>query len=158
PLLGKFVEGPLASVEIGAPLSVEAVTAFVSRECGQVVGSTVERIPKNLRKLGFLVRVGKVCTRTIPVYDPASVLLELHRVFGQASATTPFVEIVAHPFWRYVGVPDATTLEQALYWGVANGLLTKFVKSDELNQVTTGRSYAELLATHPRPGGTNGRG
>ena len=150
PLLGRFVTGPLASIGIGDVLSTDAVTTFVSRECGSAIPRTIERIPRNLLKLGFLSKNGGDYVRTVPSYDPTSVILEAHRLFGQTPSTTPFSEIVAHPFWRYAGVPDPATLEQILYWGVTQGLLAKFVKSDELNQITTGQSYRDLLTTGPR--------
>lgn len=145
PLLGKFVLSPLSAVDIGSSLSKDTVGAFVSRECGVILPKTVERIRKNLSKLGFLARVGTEWIRAVPAYDPTSVVLELHRVFGQ-NRTIPFSEIAAHPFWRYIGVADTVTLERILYAAVKHRLLAKFVKSDELNQVTTGYSYQELLS------------
>lgn len=158
PILGKFVAGPISSVEPGCSLPPESVRAFVSRECAASVTETVKRLPLNSSKLGFLARFGKTYVRTNPPFNPLTVILELHRVFGPEPATIPFDEIVAHPFWRYVGVPDTTRLEEILYWGVTSGILAKFVKSDELNQVTTGNSYAELLRSHPVLKSANGRG
>jgi len=145
PLLARFVSGPLSLVDVGATLDSDTVRAFVARECGDVVPKTIERLPLNLVRLGFLARASKRLRRTSPLYDPTSVVLELHRVFAQTPTTTSFAEVVAHPFWRYLGVPDTITLESILYGAVAKRLLTKFVKSDELNQVTVGHSYAEFL-------------
>lgn len=146
PLLGKFVTDDLAILDTGSPVRPESVRAFVSRECGVALSHTVTRLPVNLGKLGFISRAAKEYVRATPAYDPTSVALELLRIFGQAPTTTSFAEIAAHPFWRYIGVPDSSTLENVLYTAVAHGLLAKFVKSDELNQVTNGYSYREVLS------------
>src|SRR3990172_12085377 len=37
PLLGKFVSGVLASLDVGSSLRPESVRAFVSRECGTIL-------------------------------------------------------------------------------------------------------------------------
>lgn len=150
PLMAKFVVGPLAATAVGESLSVETVHSFVARECGNAIPKTRERIPRNLSLLGFVRRNGKGFVRTVPLYEPTSVILELHRVCGQEPTTTPFAEIAAHPFWRLLGVPDMAALESALYRAVAAGLLAKFVRSDELNQITTGRSYRDMLASGAR--------
>lgn len=150
PLLGRFAAGPLALLEVGGTLGQEAVEAFVSRECGAAIPKTTKRVSTNLRKLGFLARNGKGHVRTVPTYDRTSVALELHRYFSPEPTTVPFEEIIAHPFWRLVGVPDVGALERMLYDAVGQGILTKFVKSDELNQVTTGMSYRELLESGRR--------
>ncbi len=150
PILGKFVCGPLAAVEDGASFTVDSVRAFVVAQCGQAVPKTVRRISTNLNKLGFLRRLGSGLVKTAVNYDPTSVVLELHRVFAPRPTTVAFAELVSHPFWRYVGVPEAGALERILYAAVGHGLLAKFVKSDELNQITTGLSYGELLAKQMR--------
>jgi hypothetical protein len=158
PLLGKFVSGPMTSLGLGDPLTTDSIRAFISLECGRTIPDTQQRLPKNLSRLGFLKQSGRTYVRTIPSYNPLSVVLELHRIFSTEPVTIPFAEIAAHPFWRYIGVPDATTLEQILYWGVTTRLLAKFVKSDELNQVTTAYSYVDLLRLQPNPKPLNGRG
>jgi hypothetical protein len=140
-----FLLDVLSGVEVGEPLAGDRVLRFMSGLGIRAESKTAERLPRNLSKLGFLSRSSGGYRRAVPPYDPTSVVLELCRRFGNQPTTVPFAEIVQDPFWRFIGVPDAGALRTILYRAFEHGGIAKFVKADELDQVTLARPFAELL-------------
>ena len=146
PMLARFLDQLLAHVAVGELLPSTYIHEFGLADCGEPTPrNTAERLTRNAMKLGFLHRSLDGLVHVVPPYDPTSVVLELHRRFGQEPATVAFGDVAGNPFWRFIGVPDTGTLRAILYQAVEHGGIAKFVKADELDQVTMARPYAELL-------------
>lgn len=146
PMMARFVTDLAAHGRTEGMLPPGYIRDFVIADCGEPVPSkTVERLTRNLAKLGFLRRSSSGIGITVPDYDQTSVVLEVCRRFGEQPTTVPFAEIAQDPFWRFIGVPDAGTLRSILYRAFQYGGIAKFVTADELDQVTIARSFTDLL-------------
>jgi hypothetical protein len=73
-------------------------------------------------------------------------LLAFHLFLAQTPpAVVPVADVLAHPFWKLLDVPDE---RQVLHWlsaAAQQGLVARLVQADQLHQVTTCLSLMELL-------------
>jgi hypothetical protein len=99
-----------------------------------------------MRDLGFLrfIRKKPPLVEATELPETAFLLL-LHHHFAKEPATVPVGDVLAHPFWRYLGGREEAEVRTALTLGAAKDLLGRYAVVDHLEQVTTRFSMTELL-------------
>jgi hypothetical protein len=69
----------------------------------------------------------------------------LHVLFAPQSTTIAVKDILNHVFWRYLGLREPSDVVKLLRWLEAQRIILKYVRADQLEQVTTTYSADEIL-------------
>ena len=69
----------------------------------------------------------------------------LHVLFAPQPTTIDVQDILNHVFWRYLGMRSPTEVIKLLRWLESKKILAKYVRADQLEQVTTIYTSAEIL-------------
>jgi len=153
PIVGTCVESALFPLENGMLIP----PAYFDRELRSTLGQdppskTQERLKSNLMRLGFLARErGKSDRLNSVVPNKTSTLLLVHYIFAaDGPRTVEISRILANPFWKYLGYKSEDSVRAVMREADAAKLIGKYVVADQLEQVTTCYSLAELLSQKAR--------
>ena len=113
---------------------------------------TRQKLKINLKKLRFLERnKGKFDRLTPVVSEKTSLLILLHHLFAEKSVrTVELRHLFANPFWKYLGYKSEDTVRNVLREADAAGAIGKYIVADQLEQVTTCFTLAEILERRVR--------
>jgi hypothetical protein len=143
PGLGRFVSVWLTSLQPGSPVTDELRDSFLATE--PLLHDPRERLLSTMRALGFLRQVGRgryvVAERLMS--RTAFWLMLLHR-FAPEPSTVPVADVLADPFWRYLGGREERDVREAMAAAERGGLL-RHERVDQLDQIATRLSLAETL-------------
>jgi hypothetical protein len=108
---------------------------------------TLERVKMNLVKLGFLKPARGAGHRLNPMTPTKTAFLVLlHHLFAPVQPRTiELRHLFANPFWKYLGFKSEDTVRGVIREANASGLLGKYVVADELEQITSCLSLADIL-------------
>lgn len=153
--LQRLITDELARMEPGDVLTWEQVQAFIDRHAvGGGRRENQKRIPLWLERLGFVERkavkrgpraTSKVMYVVAPHFDATAFLILLHSELAPTPRTVGMGEILDHPFWRCLGGREPSQVREALAAAQAAGAIDRYTHVDQLEQVTTRYSLAELL-------------
>jgi len=148
PIMGDCVAQCLYPLEEGMVVPSAYFERYLRDRLGEAPwAKTLKLLKMNLAKLGFLDRsptAGDRLCRFAP--DRTAILIVLHALFAPAGPrTVELAAIVSNPFWKYMGLGSEQALRAALRAADGAGLLGKYVVADQLEQITTCWTLAELL-------------
>ena len=145
PLIADFLTRKVLTLVPGLTLPTEVFQSYVEQTFGKPLEKAADRIRQALVQIGFLAREHRrLVVRALP--KPKTTLLILtHYLFAPTPQTVELRELLANPFWRYLGVREAETVRGILKEADASGLIAKYIKSDQLEQITTRYSFDALL-------------
>lgn len=108
---------------------------------------TRERVKMNLVKLGFLKPLRSGGHRLNPMTPTKTALFVLlHHLFAPVQPRTiELRNLFANPFWKYLGFKSEDAVRGVIREANAQGLLGKYVVADQLEQITTCLSLADIL-------------
>ena len=147
-ILGATVAQALFPLETGIAIPATYFDKFLSDYLGEEPpDKTRQKLKINLKKLGFLERAkGKPDRLTPVVPQKTSFLLLLHHLFAAKSVrTVELRHLFANPFWKYLGYKSEDAVRNVLREADAAGVIGKYVVADQLEQVTTCFTLAELM-------------
>lgn len=153
PVMGACVAECLFPLENGMRLPAAVFDRFLTNYYGgDQTKKTSQRLKTNLMRLGMLERCAGEDDRLISVNpSKSSVLLLVHYLFAAAGPRTiELRNLVANPFWKYVGLKAEDDVRMILREADAAGAVGKYVVADQLEQVTTCLTLDELLAKKVR--------
>jgi hypothetical protein len=85
------------------------------------------------------------------VFDKTSLIILVHYLFApEGPRTVELRHLLANPFWKYLGCKSEDVVRRVLREADAAGFLGKYVIADQLEQVTTCMSLAELIGRRIR--------
>ncbi len=148
PIMGQCVAEALFPCETGLVIPATYFDKFLQDHLGEPASEkTRKRLKTNLKKLGFLDRPKGNPDRLLPVAtQKTSFLILVHHLFAaKAVRTVELRNLLANPFWRYLGYKSEDAVRALLREADASGLLGKYVVADQLEQVTTCFTLNELL-------------
>ncbi len=151
--MGRCVADALYPLENGITIPATYFDKFLTDLFGEVAPEkTRERLKINLKKLGFLERGQGKPDRLMPVVpQKTSLLLLIHHLFAAKSVrTVELRHLFAHPFWKYLGHKSEDAVRNVLREADAAGVIGKYIVADQLEQVTTCFTLAELLERRVR--------
>ncbi len=145
PVVADFVVNYLLPLAPGTDIKVEYMRSFIVKTYGSDKKKSRIRLGTSLRDLGFVFRnKGKTIVKDIP--QPKTALLILaHYLFAPTPRTVTIKEILADPYWQYLGIRDQNTVRKILREANAKELIAKYVIADELEQITTRYSLEEFI-------------
>ena len=145
PDVGEFIRDYIVPLQPGSHVEVDYLKDFLLKKYGVVRTDPLNSLRGACRDLGFLI-IDKdkliVCQVPIP---KTSFLILTHYLLAPSVSTVAIKDILLRPYWQYVGVHDPETVRQILREADANALIAKYVKADQLEQVTTRYSFDEFL-------------
>jgi hypothetical protein len=153
PVMGICVAETLFPLQNGMQIPATYLDRFLKDFYGEdPPEKTKGRLKSNLMHLGFLERGrGKVDRLRSVVFDKTSLLILVHYLFAPDGPRTIEVpRLLADPFWKYLGCKSEDTVRSGLRDADAAGLLGKYVVADQLEQVTTCMTLAEVLKREAR--------
>ncbi|MFQ3662523.1 MAG: hypothetical protein SNJ69_09030 [Chloroflexaceae bacterium] len=106
PTVAAFIVENILPLAPGAPLLHEAAREFIERSLGEYKPKSHERLLRTCRLLGFLSRdrEGHVAALLRP--SPDALLILLHDRLAPAPRIVRLQELLASPWWRYLGLRD----------------------------------------------------
>ena len=153
PIMGRCVAEALFPCENGLAMPATYFDKFLHDHLGEAPPEkTRERLKINLKKIGFLERAKTKPDRLLPVVtQKTSFLILLHHLFAaKAVRTVELRNLVANPFWKYLGYKSEDAVRALLREADAAGLVGKYVVADQLEQVTTCFTLDEILERRVR--------
>lgn len=153
PIMGKCVAEALFPCETGLVIPASYFDKFLLDHLGEAPPQkTRERLKGNLKKIGFLERAKGKPDRLLPVAtQKTSFLILLHHLFAAKTVrTVELRNLLANPFWKYLGYKSEDGLRALLREADAEGLVGKYVVADQLEQVTTCITLHEFLERRAR--------
>lgn len=153
PMMGACVAEALFPLEEGMLIPSDYFDRFLNDYLGEAPSpKTRERLKSNLMRLGFLSRGRGKPDRLTPVTaTKTGFLILLHHLFAaDALRTIELRRLFAHPFWKYIGLKSEDTVRRVLREADAAELLGKYVVADQLEQITTRMTLAEMFQTKAR--------
>jgi hypothetical protein len=109
---------------------------------------SLQRLKTNLRKLGFLDR-GRDERDTLRPLAPSrtAFLVQLHYLFArQQAGGVEFRNLVADPFWKYLGYKSEDRLREILKAALNADLIAKYVVADRIESVSFRYTFPEFVS------------
>jgi len=147
-IMGATVAQALFPLENGIAIPATYFDKFLSNHLGdEPPEKTRQKLKINLKKLGFLERAkGKPDRLTPVVPQKTSFLILLHHLFAAKSVrTVELRHLFANSFWKFLGYKSEDAVRNVLREADAAGVIGKYVVADQLEQVTTCFTLAELM-------------
>lgn len=136
-LIGDFAIGYILMRKPGSELDVQVIKDYIINAFGILQEHSYRRLTFALKEMGFLGRYNKsLFIEPLPI--PAdSFLILLHERLAPAPRIVRLSEILDVSWWRYLGLQDELQVRDVLHQAEASGLISRFSKVDELEQITT---------------------
>jgi hypothetical protein len=145
PAVAEFIVSRVISQTPGAVLTSQDVRDFITTTYGAFKVDSFNRLRLICRDLGFLGRYGSdLIVERIPLPENAFLIL-LHDRLASTPRIVRLNEILDTLWWRYLGLRDPADVREILHRAEAAGLIARYVRVDELEQVTTRYSRDEYL-------------
>ena len=146
PVIADFAKLQVLNREPGDRLEFgELADSFLQETYGEVKPKLRQRLSAALQATGLVTRSQQVMyVRELPDLERAFGVL-LHVLFAPQPTTIAVQDILNHVFWRYLGLRDPTDVVKLLRYLEAKKIIVKYVRADQLEQVTTAYSADEIL-------------
>ncbi len=146
PVIADFAKLQVLNREPGDRLEFgELADSFLQETYGEVKPKLRQRLSAALQATGLVTRSQQVMyVRELPDLERAFAVL-LHVLFAPQPTTIAVQDILNHVFWRYLGLRDPTDVVKLLRYLEAKKIIVKYVRADQLEQVTTAYSADEIL-------------
>ena len=151
PPLGDFVTRYIDNADVGSEVDKRSIETILESHDVTAMGKGLDRTRTTMRDLGFLLLNGRrppiVLQTTLPA---AAFLILMHFHFAQTPRTISVGDILANPFWRYLGGRNDNEVRNALNRAAATDMVLRYSNVDGLDQVTTRYSLDDLLERQAR--------
>ena len=151
--VGGFVLEDFVGMPPGSEFLSDAVENYLARENVGAPSNSFTDLRLTMRDLGFIRKRGRkyeVCETALP---HTAFLALLHYHLARKPSTISVSEILAHPFWRYLGGRDESEVRAALSGAAAVDAISRYSAVDGLEQVSTRFSLEEMLQRQIRLSG-----
>ncbi|TVP63458.1 MAG: hypothetical protein EA343_08085 [Nodularia sp. (in: Bacteria)] len=146
PVIADFAKLHVLNCEPGEILEFgELADSFLQQTYGEVKPKLKQRLSAALQATGLVTRSQKI----MYIRDQTNIELAfgvlLHVLFAPQATTIPVKDILNHVFWRYLGLRSPSDVVKLLRWLEAKKIIVKYVRADQLEQVTTAYSADEIF-------------
>lgn len=146
PVIADFAKLHVLNCEPGEILEFgELADSFLQQTYGEVKPKLKQRLSAALQATGLVTRSQKIMyVRDQTDIERAFGVL-LHVLFAPQPTTIAVKDILNHVFWRYLGLRSPNDVIKLLRWLEAKKIIVKYVRADQLEQVTTAYGADEIL-------------
>ena len=145
PVVARFVVERVQSLPVGSDFDVSLARDFITTMYGGFIARSYQRLLTTVRHLGFLGRQNRRWYVGAHTRSDSAFLVLLHDRFAPTPRIVRITDILAAPFWRYLGLRCQSEVRSILRDAEAAQLIARYAKVDELEQVTTVYSAEEYL-------------
>ena len=146
PVIARFVTEVIQSMPIGRDFDQAQARDFITSIYGSYKKDSYDRLLVSTRQLGFLERLGNKSWGVAAVQPPTDALLILlHARLAPTPCIVRVSDLLAEPFWRYLGLRQPDEVRTIFHDAHAAGLLARYSTVDQLEQVTTRYTLDEYL-------------
>jgi len=150
PVIARFVTDVILPIPPGTSFSRELTRNYVTATYGAFKANSYQRLLTSVAILGFLRRNGSAWS-VAAVPPPANALLILlHARLAPTPRIIRLADLLAAPFWRYLGLRSEDDVRHILRDAAAAGLLARYTIVDQLEQITTRYAYTDYLSQRLR--------
>lgn len=137
PAIANFVLTHILPKAPGSTLDPEQVRVFIKETYGEFKAKSFQRLLLTCRELGFLGRYNgdHLIEQITPPAD--ALLILLHDRLAPTPRIVRLSELLQANWWRLLGLREADEVRRIMRQAEIAGLLSRFSKVDELEQVTT---------------------
>jgi len=151
PPLGDFVTQYVDNADVGTEIDKRSIETILESHGVTAMGKGLDRTRTTMRDLGFLLINGRRPPVVLQTTLPATAFLILmHFHFAPTPGTISVGDILANPFWRYLGGRSENEVRNALNRAAATDMVSRYSNVDGLDQVTTRYSLDDLLDRQSR--------
>ena len=162
PVIARFVTDIVFPIAPGEPLPANVGRDYIISTYGAFKENSHKRLLTTAHRLDFLARSGQQHRRELsrtwlvaaipPPVD--GLLILLHDRLAPTPRIVRVADLLATPWWRYLGLRTADDLRAALRTAHAAGLIARYSVVDDLEQITTRYALTDYLGQALRlPGG-----
>jgi hypothetical protein len=146
PVIARFVTEVVQSMSVGEDFDQAQARDFITSIFGAFKQDSYKRLLFSTKHLGFLERMSSNDWIVAAVPLPADALLILlHARLAPTPRIVRLSDVLAEPFWRYLGLRQPDEVRAILHDAHAAGLLARYSTVDQLEQVTTRYTLDEYL-------------
>jgi hypothetical protein len=147
PVIARFVTEVIQAMSVGQDFDQAQARDFITSIYGAFKQDSYDRLLVSTRHLGFLEKLNKNAWGVAAVPLPADALLILlHARLAPTPRIVRMSDLLAEPFWRYLGLRQSDEVRAILHDAHAAGLLARYSTVDQLEQVTTRYTLDEYLS------------
>ena len=145
PAIAEFVLEELFDRMPGSIITTEMVKNYIIETFGEYKKDSYQRLLKVCRYFGFLSKHdGDHYVMSIPLTENAFIIL-LHDRLARTPRIVRISEISESKWWRKLGLRDLDYVRSILRKAEAARIISRFVKVDDLGQITSRYSRDEYL-------------
>lgn len=145
PVVREFVINHVLTRPPGTVLKIDYLKDFLMKKYGVVKKDPLRALGGAIRDIGLASR-GKNGIIISEISLPKTSLLILtHHIFAPTPRTVTVKEILSNCFWQCLGIRDSENVKKILHEADANGIITKYIVADQLEQITTKYSFDEFV-------------
>lgn len=147
PIVGMCVQEFLYPIQENAVVPASYFDSYLLTALADIPHKTRSRLKQNLRKLGFLSKLGPGQDLLRPINPTATAmfLLFTHYLACDEVRTVEMRTILADPFWKYLGFKSEDGVRRILRKAANAELLGKYVVADQLELITTALTFRQCL-------------
>jgi hypothetical protein len=146
PVIASFVTDIVYATPPGQAIDPAIARDYIIATYGSYKKNSYDRLIVTVRNLGFLARhENQWAVPWMPT--PANgLLILLHARFARTPRIVRISDLLAAPFWRYLGYRGAEDVRATLRAAETAGLIARYSIVDELEQITTRYSFDDFLS------------
>ncbi len=145
PVIARFVTDIVFPIAPGEPLPASVGRDYIIAAYGAFKENSHKRLLTTAFRLDFLARNGR--TWLVAAIPPPvdGLLILLHDRLAPTPRIVRVADLLATPWWRYLGLRTADDLRAALRTAHAAGLIARYSVVDDLEQITTRYALTDYL-------------
>lgn len=143
PTVAQFVVDHLLPLAPGSILDLTLAKAFVQEVDPKNRSKMVERLGLALRRMGFIVREHQQDTVALLWPPKISLVIMIHYLFAPTPRIVTLRDILANPFWYYLGFREEESVRRILHEANARSSIASYAVVDQLEQITTRYTLGE---------------
>lgn len=145
PIVAGFIIKHILTRKPGDVFEIDYLKDFLMNKYGAVKNDALKALSRAIRDIGFASRSSKGFTISEINPPKTSMLILIHYIFAPTPRTVTVKEILSNVFWQYLGIRDPELVKKVLREADANGVITKYIVADQLEQITTRYSFDEFV-------------
>jgi len=150
PMVAKFVVDCVLPLSPGESIDINYLRQFLLSEYGVVKRDPLNNLQWACRDLGFFIdEKNKLVLCQVPL-PKTSLLILTHYLFAREVRTIAIKEIVQNHYWQFLGIREVEDVRRILHEADAEGIIAKYVKADQLEQITTRFSFEDFILNQIR--------